>query len=257
VSWLKLLLPQLRWGAGPKGIPFHTYFLDRVIRVPAVQREREFVTEPWERVGPFFEEGRFPGLPDTYAWSIDIKPKPLAMLEGFTMSEPMQRAVDAAVEEWWRLRGKLIGGQLTLIGTDAVTSTRRELDAAELRGSRLSIDVRSGEILERSGRAGVPDVPRWRGITILVPAVTPPPTPPKKDGSINWPAFRRELIARRERNELPPEDGFVEFAKVLLTELYGATVSEQSESELRRLVRPLYDGGIIDDLKRRRGKSGE
>jgi hypothetical protein len=257
VSWLKLLLPQLRWGAGPKGTPFHTYFLDRVIHVPAVQRESEFITEPWEQVGPFFEEGRIPGLPDTYAWPIDKNPVPFVLMGDFTMSEPMQRAFDAAVEAWKRLRGDLIEGRRIAIGTYAETGTRRELAATEWRGSGLSIDVRSGDMFERSGRAGVLDVPRWRGITILVPAVTPPPTPPKKDGSINWPAFRRELIARRERSELPPEDGFVEFAKALLTELYGATVSEQSESELRRLIRPLYGGGTIDDLKRRRGKSGE
>ena len=158
MSWLKLLLPQLRWGAGPKGIPFYSYFLDHVIRVPAVQGEREFVTEPWERVGPFFEEGRIPDDSDdstAYAWSIDIKPAPLVLMGGFTMSEPMERAFNAAVEAWWRLRGKLIGGRRTAIGTYAETGTRREFAAAEWRGSRLSIDIRSGDIFERSGKAGV------------------------------------------------------------------------------------------------------
>jgi hypothetical protein len=180
VSWLKLLLPQLRWGAGPKGVPFQTYFLDHVIRLPAVQCEREFVTE--EDVGPFFEEGRLPGDITTYAWSIDERPAPFDVMKGFTMSEPMQRAFDAAVEAWGRLRGDLIGGRRTAVGTYAGTGARRELAAVEWRGSRLSIDVRSGDIFERSGWAGVPPIPRWHSIEILRPEL---PEPPKTLGIID------------------------------------------------------------------------
>jgi hypothetical protein len=253
VSWLKLLLPQLRWGAGPKGIPFHTYFLDHVIRVPAVQREREFVTE--EDVGTFFEEGRLPGDIIAYAWSIDEKPAPLVVIDGFTMSEPMQRAFDAAVEEWGRLRGDLIGGRRTAIGTDAVTGTRRELDAAEWRGSGLSIDVRSGDILERSGKAGVPWVPRWRAITILAPASEQPVPQPMNTGRIDWDDLRTELVARREQGQLPQKSAFVTYAKALIADRYGATID--SDSELRRLIRPLYDGGSVEDLTRKRRKPAE
>jgi hypothetical protein len=230
MSWLKLLLPQLRWGAGPKGIPFHTYFLDHVIRVPAVQREREFVTEKDD--GPFFEEGRLPGDITTYAWSIDEKPAPLVLMGGFIMSGPMQRAFDEAVKAWGRLRDDLIAGRRTAIGTYDQTGARRELAAAEWRGSRLSIDIRTGEIFERSERPGVPSIPRWRSIEILPPQLPPPP--PKRN-EIDWEDLWTCVTILHERGELPRRGpGSTKWAKKWIKDRYSVTLTEHEERELRR-----------------------
>ena len=76
-----------------------------------------------------------------------------------------------------------------------------------------------------------------------------------KTGRIDHDDMRRELVARRERGELPQESAFVEYYKGLALDRYGATVNDESESEIRRLIRPLYDGGTVDDLKRKRRNS--
>jgi hypothetical protein len=250
VSWLKLLLPQLRWGAGPKGIPFHTYFLEHVIRVPAVQREREFITE--EDVGPFFEEGRLPGDIATFAWPIDVKPAPLVLMDGFAMSEPMQRAFNAAVEAWWQLRGELTEGRRTAVGTHAETGTRRELAAAELRGSGLLIDIRSGEIFERSGKAGVSPIRRWHSIEILPRELSPPP--PKR-GEIDWKDLWTCLTILHERGELPPAGpDSTKWEAKWLKDRYGVTAFD--DRELRRYLEAARDGATKrpKSTDRKRGK---
>jgi hypothetical protein len=261
VSWLKQLLPQLRWGAGPKGIPFHTYFLDRVIRVPAVQRWRNSVTESWEEVGPFFDDGRIPGDANvaSFAWSIgDEPPEPfpngvvIADYRKPPMSKPMQRAWSEALKRFGKILVDLAEGRRTAVGTHAVTGARRELAAAEWPfGGRHMIGVRSGDIFERSDKAGVPANPRWRSIEILLPEL---PLPPPKRGQIDREDFWLCLTILRERGELLPRGPYsTKWAKKWIKERYG--VGEHDERELRRYLHDARDGATTrpKSTNRKRG----
>ena len=58
-------------------LPLHAVFLDRVIRIEAVQRERAAVTD--EDVADFFEFGRVPGDIGKYLWLLDGAPEPFPM----------------------------------------------------------------------------------------------------------------------------------------------------------------------------------
>jgi hypothetical protein len=221
-------LSQLLWSAGPKGKPFYDVFLARVIRIDAVQREREFITEPWEDVGPFFEEGRLPGHVITYRWPIDVPPEPLVVIDSFAMSEAFQRALDAAVEAWRLFLLQLVEGKRTAVGTHALTSTRRELAAAEWRVGKLSIDIRFGDIFER-GRS--PDMP-WRSIVILPPEL--PPLPPNR-GAVDREDLWQCLTILHERDELPdPGPTATKWREKFLKDRYGSTAFD--ERELRRYL---------------------
>ena len=85
-SWLRSALPDFVWGAGPEGIDFHEVFLDRVVRVPEIQQQRELVTAlgwPWRDL-VFFEDGSLPG-DDTsmrFRWSADPDNPQLLFLLG-------------------------------------------------------------------------------------------------------------------------------------------------------------------------------
>jgi hypothetical protein len=234
VSWLKQLLPQLRWGAGPKSKSFYDVFLARVIRIDAVQRERQFVTEPWEDVGPFFEEGRLPGHVITYRWPIGVRPEPLVVTDSFAMSDAMQRAFDAAVEAWKLFLLQLVEGRRTAVGTHALTSTRGELAAAEWRGDKLSIDIRFGDIFER-GRT--PDMP-WRSIVILPPELPPPPS---NRGKVDREDLWLCLTILHERGELPdPGPAATKWSGKFLRDRYGSAVFD--ERELRRYLQHARTG---------------
>jgi len=224
-------LSQLFWSAGPKGKPFYDVFLARVIRIDAVQRERKFVTEPSEEVDPFFEEGRLPGGIVTYRWSIDVPPEPLVVTDSFVMSEAFQRAFDASVEAWRQFLVPLFEGRRTAIGTHAATGARRELAAVEWRGGKLSVDVRSGEILER-GRTRSSAIPRWHSIAILPPELPPPPA---KRGEVDRDDLYQCLTILHERGELPPPGpAATEWSGKFLKGRYGSAVFD--ERELRRYL---------------------
>jgi hypothetical protein len=253
VSWFRSLLPELRWGAGPKGIAFYTYFLDHVIRVSEVQRQRELAAElepHFERdIAPFFDEGRIPG--DTtsrgFCWSIgDQPPEPLCEL-----CEPTMIAWTAALGRFDRLVDDLTGGRRTAVGTYAENGQRRKLAAAEWHvGGRHTLDVYTGSIIERSGNASVPWTTRWRAIEVLAPAPKRVMARPAKTGRVDWNDLLSVLVDERDNRPggLPPETGFQEHVEALALDRYNATTV--NEGELRRIRPHLYEGASVEELKR-------
>jgi len=146
-------------------LPLHAVFLDRVIRIEAVQRERAAVTD--EDVADFFEFGRVPGDIGKYLWLLDGAPEPFPMgvvfadIDKDPMSPAMQRAWDAAVEAWRAFVAALRNGELLATATQPATGARRGLEPAEWIGDGLLLDVRAGELQrKKSGEV------RWVAITL-------------------------------------------------------------------------------------------
>ena len=61
--------------------PFYEVFLERVIKIEAVQRHRAVVTD--DHTAQFFEEGQRPGASGNFLWSLDrLEPFPRGQLRG-------------------------------------------------------------------------------------------------------------------------------------------------------------------------------
>jgi hypothetical protein len=144
--------------------PFYEVFLERVIRIDAVQRHRAAVTD--ENTAQFFSEGCRPGVYGDFRWSLDA-PKAFPRHEHFSL--PMQHAWDAAVAEWKGFIAELVNGELIGSGVHPATGVRHDLDPAEWTRTDRILDVRNGDlhevhdlIEERPGKQTV----RWTSITL-------------------------------------------------------------------------------------------
>jgi len=174
-------------------LPLHAVFLDRVIRIEAVQRERAAVTD--EDVADFFEFGRVPGDIGKYLWLLDGAPEPFPMgvvfadIDKDPMSPAMQRAWDAAVEAWRAFVAALRNGELLATATQPATGARRGLEPAEWIGDGLLLDVRAGELQrKKSGEV------RWVAITLREAVEPQPPKRTRKHGGGRKPAFEPDRI---------------------------------------------------------------
>ena len=139
-------------------------FLERVIRIDAVQRHRAAVTD--ENTAQFFSEGCRPGVYGDFRWSLDA-PKAFPRHEHFSL--PMQHAWDAAVAEWKGFIAELVNGELIGSGVHPATGVRHDLDPAEWTRTDRILHVRNGDlhevhdlIEERPGKQTV----RWTSITL-------------------------------------------------------------------------------------------
>ena len=130
--------------------PLYEVFLERVIRIEAVQRYRAAVTE--EHTADFFELGRIPGEIGTFRWSLEA-PEPfpqgivIADYEQPPMLPAMQAAWDAAVAAWKEFVGALRNGELIAVARHPATGEHHELDPAEWSRTGLVLDVRNGDLL--------------------------------------------------------------------------------------------------------------
>jgi hypothetical protein len=227
----------------------------RVAAIEAMRRElvrppEVFVSE--EDAELFFDSGIIPGFGPGEArsplWPINTAP--IDPPEHIARVSPaLLRALVAALEEWQRLVRELRRGGLIVTGEKlssvmTIYDDRRKIGSETWLSEGLCFDVRATAICEIKRNVGFGSslVKLWDDLTV------------QETGSIDWDDLRLELVARRDRGELPSESDFVDYAKALIRDLYGATVNPQSESELRRLVRPLYGSGSVDDLKRKRRK---
>jgi hypothetical protein len=185
----------------PASRPLHAVFLERVIRIEAVQRERAQVTE--EYAAGFFDAGRLLGELDDFCWSLDepelfsrrgtvqilgvISPRgdfiPDPSRER-TVSPAMQRAWEAAVAAWrTSFVAPLRNGQLIANARYPATGERHDLDRAEWLRTGLRLDVHDGTLFTKD-RDGKP-AERWEAIT-LREAVEPqakPQAKPRRKGS--------------------------------------------------------------------------
>src|SRR5215467_10174420 len=123
--------------------PLYEVFLDRVIRIEAVQCHRAAVID--DREWAFFTAGYRPGEFDGFQWSLDAPetdflggPIGSAITPA---SLPMKPAWDAAVAAFKGFRKALANGEWIANGEHQATGVRRDLDLAEWTRPDQILDV--------------------------------------------------------------------------------------------------------------------
>ena len=224
--------------------PLYAVFLERVIKIEAVQCYRPAVTEGY--TARFFEEGRRPGAfgdfewllhrPEDFPWgplgpATSEKPAPISL--------PMQHAWNAAVAAFAEFIAALVNGELIANGVHSASGVRCEIEPAEWTRSGLILDVRDGDLIEvRHGKFTV----RWSAIVVRGAIHE------QKLGRIAWDAEWNEDVARREQKQLPDPKGYLRELEKRVEERYGVT--NVDGGDLRRFKAALYRG----DLERPRKK---
>jgi hypothetical protein len=222
--------------------PLYEVFLERVIRIDAVQRHRAAVTD--DHTAEFFSEGCRPGALGDFLWSLDAPEAfPMTWLLGErakkSVSLPMQHAWDAAVAAWKGFIAALVNGELIANGVYLASGVRCEIEPAEWTRSGLILDVRDGDLIE--GRHGKFTV-RWSAIVVRGAIQE------QKLGRIDWDAEWNEEVARREQGQLPNPKGYLREFENRLEERYGVT--NVDGGDLRRFKAALYRGDLVRPRKR-------
>jgi hypothetical protein len=225
--------------------PLYEVFLERVIRIDAVQRQRAAAVTDDEHTARFFDTGRRPGLFGDFSWSLDSPAAgdwgpiaPSATEKPVPMSAAMQKAWEAAVAEWRKLIAELASGEMIASGIHPVSRIRTETDRFEWSRPKLVLDVRNGELIE--GWYGRPDGKHtvlWSAI-VLQPAERA--IPERKLGRIDWDDWWEHEITRRQQGSLPNEKGYLLDAEPLIRKRYEVTTVPPSE--LRRIKPALFRG---------------
>jgi hypothetical protein len=229
--------------------PLYEVFLERVIRIEAVQRHREVVTDETAQF-LFFTAGYRPGEFDGFQWSLDAPEEDfLGGPIGFVMtpvSVPMKPAWDAAVAAFKEFRKALVNGELIANGEHPATGVRRDLDRAEWTRTELILDVRNGDLIERHiehvRRSSNSDLIEGRSIQhVRRSSITlREAIQEQKPGRIDWDDWWKHEDDRRQQRRLPDKKAYLREAEALIKERYGVTAVPPSE--LRRIKAALYRG---------------
>ena len=213
--------------------PLYEVFLDRVIRIEAVQCHRAAVTD--DRAWAFFTAGYRPGEFDGWQWSLDAPEEDfLGGPIGFVMtpvSVPMKPAWDAAVAAFKEFIKAFANGELIASGKYPATGVRYDLDPAEWTRAGLILHVRNGDLIEGTERTV-----RWSTITVRAAI------PEQKLGRIDWDDLWKHETARREQDSLPNEKDYSRQTVPLIIERYG--VASVDGGDLRRFKVALYRGDL-------------
>ena len=111
------------------------------------------------------------------------------------------------------------------------------------------IDVRTGDILERSGKAGVRATMHWRAVAIQPPDLPPPP--PKRD-KIDLGDFWQCLTILHERGELPSAGAGATWAGKFIKDRYG---DAEFDARKTRSYLQLARDGVTERPKNTRRKN--
>jgi hypothetical protein len=283
-------------------------FLERVIRIEPVQRERAQLAKQGKAAAGeendiaglravafegrgkvikdyaehFFELGFVPGRALSPLWPLGGAPTPFSQEgSGFQMSPAMERAWQAALEQWLLLCRDLREGKLITIGIDSFgDGERKEIDpAAYLKDglwfkvwenaiyttnhhdrfvkSMAAITVRKADResevkADQPNRKGSvqestrqPGAEADRPDSVQEVASKSPvfeENPPPKFGRILWPRLLADQVAIRNRGGLPDPEEYLDYAKARIEDFFGTKVPEFNESNLRRFKKALYDG---------------
>src|SRR6516164_3505419 len=213
--------------------PLYEVFLERVIRIEAVQCHRAAVTD--DRAWAFFTAGYRPGEFDGWQWSLDAPEEDfLGGPIGFVMtpvSLPMKPAWDAAVAAFKEFIKAFANGELIASGKYPATGVRYDLDPAEWTRAGLILHVRNGDLIEGTERTV-----RWSTITVRAAI------PEQKLGRIDWDDLWKHETARREQDSLPNEKDYSRQTVPLIIERYG--VASVDGGDLRRFKVALYRGDL-------------
>ena len=113
--------------------PLYAVFLERVIKIQAVQRHRAAVTD--DDTAGFFTEGRRPGLSGDFLWSLDAPSGfpwgPLSPFEPATLSPPMQLRGTRRSRPLQSSSLRSRNGELIASGVHPEPASARDLDPAE------------------------------------------------------------------------------------------------------------------------------
>ena len=133
--------------------PLYEVFLERVIRIEAVQCYRAAVTD--DHTVRFFAEGRRPGVFGDFLWSLDAPEAfpwgplaPATSEKPAPVSLPMQHAWDAAVAAFAEFIAAFVNSELIATGVHPATGIRSEIESAEWARTGLVLDVRNGDLIE-------------------------------------------------------------------------------------------------------------
>src|SRR5215472_12196977 len=240
--------------------PLYEVFLDRVIRIEAVQCHRAAVID--DREWAFFTAGYRPGEFDGFQWSLDAPREDfLGGPIGFVMtpvSVPLKPAWDAAVAAFKELIKALANGELIANGEHPATSVRHDLNPAEWTRPDLILNVRKGDLIEWHWNNHV----RWssngdlieyiqhvRWSTITLRAAIQD----QKLGRVDWDDWWKHEEGRRQQGLLPNKKAYFRQAEALIKERYG--VNHVPPSELRRIRAALYRGDSERPKRSKRKKS--
>ena len=225
--------------------PFYNVFLERVIRIDAVQRHRAAAVTDHEH--QFFDAGHRPGPFGDFKWSLDapeVGNGPIAPSAGeklAPMSSAMQQAWDAAVVAWRKFIGELANGEMIAIGMHPVSGIRTEMVGFEWSRAELVLDVRNGDLIEGwYGRPLGKHTVRWSAIVLGPAEPMKAAIPEQKPKRIDWDDWWEHEVARREKGLLPNKKDYLRQAEPLIKERYGVTTVPASE--LRRIKAALYRG---------------
>jgi hypothetical protein len=226
--------------------PLHAVFLERVIKIEAVQCYRPAVTN--DHTAQFFEEGHRPGVFGDFRWSLDAPTVgDLTLIAPSTdekpapMSPAMQKAWDAAVTAWRKFIAELANGEMIANGMNPISGIRTEIGPFEWSRTDLVLDVRNGDLIEGYyGRPIGKHTVRWSAIVLRPAEPMRAAIPERKLGRIDWDDWWEREIARWQQGLLPNKKDYLREAEPLIKERYGVTTVPPSE--LRRIKAAVYRG---------------
>ena len=239
--------------------PLYEVFLERVIRIEAVQRYRAAVAD--DHTAQFFAAGRLPGVFGDFQWSVDAPEAfPWGPLPPATDQNPepvslfMQHAWDAAVVAFAEFIAELINGKLIGSGMPPGSGLRCDIDPVEWTRPGLILDVRAGDLYEvRQGRRTL----RWSAIALR--AAKPRRKGKERGHGYDWEgawAYAKTLRAKNKwdwtkirRDKKQPLPAIRKMVEDKIKDWFKAKGNVPDISDIRQNITiPLYAG------KRTRGK---
>ena len=213
--------------------PLYWVYLQRVIKIPAVQCHREAVTD--DRMAQFFSEGCRPDTLD-FQWFLD-EPDLSFWEPASAISPILLQAWNAAFVAFLRLIDALAFGRLIATGVNPNTGTRCEIDSVEWMRTGLILDVRNGDLIEVSqGKRTV----RWSAMTVRAVTKRSSPTAKRGPSLVDWDLLMTYGVLRREAGCLPSKHASLTANLKALAKLLFRV--DADEADLRRLTGDIYAG---------------
>jgi hypothetical protein len=147
-----------------------------VLEDPEVVSSQKRIPE-WKRYEEVFVEGQMPGPVVSFLWPVEVTGDDLAydfvrsiFIDLYSdlpkPSATIRHVAEVIVDRWQRLRQRLIAGEILARGTFARTGMVQYLDPLQWARQGLSVDVKSGDLIEFEDRK---PIVRWSGLSLSSP----------------------------------------------------------------------------------------